>query len=964
MSFQAFNNVQYGKIQQGTYYSGVPTGNLKNIWYTNKILAKLQQKASEIIYPTVHHSDTCTIMILSNLAEPYWMQVSCQEKLSLNVLCVERKMKQAVNQQSFDKAQGTFCQIGSFSLRGDCYLLLWCRNLSNVLSTDFRFPAFSSHLVRQFSTVFEATSETLSPLLFAIIGNNTSMYKVTYKRFLNTYKVSSKLVSKVSAEGFLVSVTGHAQIAIGGNMLSCENGSYISSKFICDGNADCPSGIDENNPSCRNKLKKNDVGKDCGYLFYKTLEGKCCKFSSWQNDLQNESGLPEVTKNENRMFDCSNGKKIKSELVDDLMADCGPGAEDESMLSLILLDNTTYSCNTKEQIPCHWGHSKCYNISNVCNYELDSNGNIFPCRNGAHLHSCMYFECNIKFKCIRSYCIPWSYVCDGKLDCPTGNDEDQLCGKHKFCSKMYKCELTSRCVHLGNVCDNKSDCPFGDEELFCELHNLKCPSGCKCLLFAIECNEQFITFPKEIYPFIYVNYVNTRSFLLQLLSDIFPKLRMFSLLKSEIGNICHLDFPTTLLYLDAQFNDISSLTKYCFKGSEKLKLILLEYNNIYFVQTFAFALLLKLRAISLSNNPIITILSKGFCTKSQLIMLSIRNVSLLNVDKDLFGSSSIKIIVTSDYRICCLASAESVCIPKIVWYAPCSDTLPSALSVLFILISVIIVILSTVSMVLHFSTEKLGKSFTINIYFINVCDIACSVYFFFLWITDLILKNKVMIKENDFRDGIFCFLAFTVILWFSLLSQTLVLFLGVSRLMVVIYPMKKRLRNTQLVTKCLFFISFIYYSVSVFIASLLALTEELLPLKFCFPFIDPTHSILIITTLVYFIAVSHFLVSISILMMNLLLYINLKKSQKITHKKQTNKSNAFLIMQLAVLMTSNFLCWCSQDIIYITLMYLPKFSFNLILWTIGTIMPINSIVYPIVLISAASRKLHVKKQGT
>ena len=234
VSFQAFNNVQYGNIPKGTYHSGVPTRNVRNIWYTNKILAKLQEKALEMIYPTVHHSDICTIMILSNLSEPYWMQVSCQEKLSLNVLCVKRKMKQAVNQQSFDKAQGTFCQTGSLSLRGDCYLLLWYRNLSNVLNTDFRFPGFSSYLVRQFSTVFEATSETLSPLLFAVIGHNTSMYKVTNKRFLNTYKVSSKLVSVVRAEGYLVSVTGHAQTAIGGNMLSCENGSYISSKFICD----------------------------------------------------------------------------------------------------------------------------------------------------------------------------------------------------------------------------------------------------------------------------------------------------------------------------------------------------------------------------------------------------------------------------------------------------------------------------------------------------------------------------------------------------------------------------------------------------------------------------------------------------------------------------------------------------------------------------------------------------------
>ena len=130
--FQVFNNVQYGNIPQGTYYSGVLTGNVKNIWYTNKILSKLQEKASEIIYPNVHHSEKCTIMIVSNLAEPDWMQISCQEKLSLNVLCTERKMKQAVHQQNFEKAKDEFCQTGSFSLRGDCYLLSWYQNSSNV----------------------------------------------------------------------------------------------------------------------------------------------------------------------------------------------------------------------------------------------------------------------------------------------------------------------------------------------------------------------------------------------------------------------------------------------------------------------------------------------------------------------------------------------------------------------------------------------------------------------------------------------------------------------------------------------------------------------------------------------------------------------------------------------------------------------------------------------------------------
>ena len=60
------------------------------------------------------------------------------------------------------------------------------------------------------------------------------------------------------------------------------------------------------------------------------------------------------------------------------------------------------------------GHIRCFNFTDICLYKLNSKSNMIPCRNGGHLENCGNFECNMMFKCPDYYCIPWTYVCDGK----------------------------------------------------------------------------------------------------------------------------------------------------------------------------------------------------------------------------------------------------------------------------------------------------------------------------------------------------------------------------------------------------------------------------------------------------------------------------------------------------------------------------------------------------------------------
>ena len=139
-------------------------------------------------------------------------------------------------------------------------------------------------------------------------------------------------------------------------------------------------------------------------------------------------------------------------------------------------------------------------------YKLNEYSHLVPCWNGGHLQNCREFECNAKFKCPNSYCISWSFVCDGKWDCPEGVDENQevFCHSNMRCSRMFRCHDTYTCILLQNVCDGHIECVLGDDELFCELKDTLCPANCQCILFAISCTDAWI--PQNMHVYISIKF--------------------------------------------------------------------------------------------------------------------------------------------------------------------------------------------------------------------------------------------------------------------------------------------------------------------------------------------------------------------------------------------------------------------------------------------------------------------------
>lgn len=642
-----------------------------------------------------------------------------------------------------------------------------------------------------------------------------------------------------------------------------------------------------------------------------------------------------------KMFNCAHRGNIYTSFLDDLVVDC-PFGEDEPALLKPVFDTT---CEKSYQVPCRKGHPLCYNITDICIYRLRKNVLLYPCRNGAHLEECQSFECNLNFKCVISYCVTWTLVCDGMWDCPGGEDENCIL---RNCAKMFKCRQTAQtCVHIGQICDGVDDCHLGDDELLCELHAVVCPPQCTCLSFAISCSD-FRLAAGAIMPFMFVSFQNVQSVILSQQLGVFLDAVFYVLPFNQITTICRDAFTMRVVFIDLSFNIQTSIGFLCFSALMFLNILHLNSNIINIVQSLSFYALPKLSFLNLADNPLTSYQELAAVGLAELKLLSVFNTTLRDITSDALTKVEPILLISDSYHICCLASTKSKCLSTIPWYVNCAGLIPNMpIRVAAISTALLISGVNTFSILLHMMRQRTSKSFKRAIVFACLTNALYVGYLSCVVLGSILHGRNFIIFQERWKSSFVCFFAFGCVLWFTILSSSLSIFTSALRLLVVIKPMESTFKETRFVKKCMGTIFVASFMVVICMLLFYKFTLKMLPFAFCFPFVEPTQSLISAQAVVYVFTSVHSLTPIATTLIHISLVQNVTESKRIqaSKSKGNDGDGKRLILQLAVITISSMVCVYPSNVTFILATALTPFSLEIVLWSIVVIVPITALVH-------------------
>ena len=484
IAFQQWKNIYYMKNKQPLYRSAEKKSFIFN---NNRIFdnINMSKAISMKLYPETHIR-RCGAILLYNLAEVEWITVDCNEPLGYQGFCVvsHRNITSERSPSIYQldlKVTNSKCII-----RNDtCFLFIWLNTSERMSIKQDSYPTNFQN-VQLFQFLFDAIGTKFPPIFI-----EDAKQIVTYEKFANVYNYKKHIVPDSLLEAFAIYTQKSTKYFIGGNLFKCNNSVHISVFYICDDIIDCPGESRTDEIKCQCNTTQH-YSPSCKYIldgkrertcsdFYLKGRGNTCHMvniidssididhsvlkkqniseDNYKNEIANlfhlKNHFKPYLKNRSRhkcfidaynhfdqssnLFNCYNGKQISVHLLNDLVPDCGAEAEDEFILKA-LASNTYFLCSEKGQLPCIEGHSKCYDVSQICTYKLIFDQYLVPCRTGQHLYNCKTFKCNAMFKCPDFYCIQWSYICDGKWDCSYGNDENHsYCNHTNLCHHKFKC---------------------------------------------------------------------------------------------------------------------------------------------------------------------------------------------------------------------------------------------------------------------------------------------------------------------------------------------------------------------------------------------------------------------------------------------------------------------------------------------------------------------------------------------
>ncbi len=947
VSFQRFVNSLYGKPEEKylaiLYQTMIPP--LPEFW---SLSFSFRKNPYETLLP--HKEDnTCSCMLLSNLAEPDWITIPCDQQMLADTICTVNQIDKHPKSSSCGLHLDRFCEKGQISFGNLCLYFSW--NITNRrMGQGIPTKAFPILNATHLTHLAKAAGKLFSPIYFPENKASDRVHIFTF----NHLKIEfvHKIGGEAPTKGFPLQYSQRAKIHADSNVFKCSDGSHIAIIWVCDGSPDCFSASDELFCTCTfvsfdnnqtdncQKFMDGDT-HTCSALYIKDAKGDCLKFTD--TSIINFA----ATSQRNNFFLCNETDRIDATLFNDLIGDCS-NAEDEQELVSLLKYGTTAKCRNNIQLPCLDGHSGCFNISDLCTYKLSKYSNLSPCRNGGHLEYCVHFHCNTLFKCPRAYCIPWAYLCDMKWDCPLGNDESDLCSNKNLCEGMFRCKsnVSQFCVHLGTVCDDYNDCPKGDDEFLCVISKLTCPSGCQCLALAMMCASSRFVGTGNDFPHVSVSLVQV-SLDMKILKR-FPQAIYFALIDLGITDICHQLSTQSLASLNANHNNLLKITHQCFGCQTNLRVLQMSHNQIHSVAATAFVCLPSLTNLNLSFNNLVIFPIDLLRSARSIEHLSLIGLTFYKIELKEVKDAGIREIQTTDYHVCCVDIFVK-CKAEKPWYVSCGTLLSQAEFPVFATVSLLLLFVNVSSLVSHYVGEGHRKPYTAFVVAENSTNLICDFYLCILWIAHL-SQDDFFVYEYTWRSGVVCLIVFGLIVCFHLATLSVDCLLSMSKLMVVIHPLNSSFKKRRACQKYIIATILPSITLSILVTLVVKFLKIVLPTTLCLPFADPSNSIILTKVMTVSLCNFHTCLSITILYFHYQTVRNVQKQE--THianfKSKPVDSKKTLVMQLLITSIFMAMCWVPANIIYIYSTFCSLYPIKMTVWVSIAVVPLNSFVQPVV----------------